>query len=290
MSHDWQDPEAVAFMLDEAKTWAVVGLSGNPRRTAYSIARLLQERGKRIVPIHPDAPTVLGEQGYASLADVPFPIDVVDVFRRSEFAGEFADQAVAIGARAVFFQLGVIDEEAFERTTAAAGADGDGHLSRDRVAATTRTRGAVLDLGCRPARACPDGLVVPGGRAGRALLPVAGAGWAVGEHHRQPGRARVRRGGVAVASPTRSAGGRCAHLDGRLVGGRVVVVASEHRSQHRNRVAARERLAALLREAARPAPAAAPPDPARPGARSAAAWTPSGAAARPRPCAAGSGD
>ena len=119
MSHDWQDPEAVAFMLDEAKTWAVVGLSGNPRRTAYSIARLLQERGKRIVPIHPDAPTVLGEQGYASLAEVPFPIDVVDVFRRSEFAGEFADQAVAIGARAVFFQLGVIDEEAFERTTAA---------------------------------------------------------------------------------------------------------------------------------------------------------------------------
>ena len=97
MSHDWQDPEAVAFMLDEAKTWAVVGLSGNPRRTAYSIARLLQERGKRIVPIHPDAPTVLGEQGYATLADVPFPIDVVDVFRRSEFAGEFADQAVAVG-------------------------------------------------------------------------------------------------------------------------------------------------------------------------------------------------
>ena len=64
---------------------------------------------------------MLGEQGYATLADVPFPIDVVDVFRRSEFAGEFADQAVAIGARAVFFQLGVIDEEAFERTTAAAG-------------------------------------------------------------------------------------------------------------------------------------------------------------------------
>ena len=119
MSHDWQDPEAVAFMLDEAKTWAVVGLSGNPGRTAFSIASLLQRRGKRIVPIHPDAPTVLGEQGYPTLADVPFPIDVVDVFRRSEFAGEFADQAVAVGARAVWFQLGVIDRAAFERTVVA---------------------------------------------------------------------------------------------------------------------------------------------------------------------------
>ena len=106
-------------MLDECETWAVVGLSGNPDRTAYRIAALLQRRGKQIVPIHPDAPTVLGEQGYATLADVPFPIDVVDVFRRSEAAGEFADQAVAVGARAVWFQLGVIDEAAFERTTAA---------------------------------------------------------------------------------------------------------------------------------------------------------------------------
>ncbi len=109
----------VDFMLDECETWAVVGLSGNPDRTAYRIAALLQRRGKQIVPIHPDAPKVLGEQGYATLADVPFPIDVVDVFRRSDAAGEFADQAVAVGARAVWFQLGVIDEAAFERTTAA---------------------------------------------------------------------------------------------------------------------------------------------------------------------------
>ena len=116
---DWQETEAIRFMLDDCETWAVVGLSGNPARTAYSIARLLQQRGKRIVPIHPDAPVVLGEQGYATLADVPFPIDVVDVFRRSSAAGDFADQAVAVGARAVWFQLGVIDEEAFERTAAA---------------------------------------------------------------------------------------------------------------------------------------------------------------------------
>lgn len=113
------DPAAVDFMLDDCETWAVVGLSGNPGRTAYSIARLLQERGKRIVPIHPSAPVVLGEQGYATLADVPFPIDVVDVFRRSEEAGRFADQAVAVGAKAVWFQLGVIDRAALERTRAA---------------------------------------------------------------------------------------------------------------------------------------------------------------------------
>jgi len=62
---------------------------------------------------------VLGEQGYPTLADVPFPIDVVDVFRRSDAAGEFADQAVEIGAKAVWFQLGVVDEDAFERTWAA---------------------------------------------------------------------------------------------------------------------------------------------------------------------------
>jgi predicted CoA-binding protein len=115
----WQDPEAVRFMLDDCTTWAVVGLSGKTSRTAYTIAGLLQQRGKRIVPVHPDAPVVHGEQGYPTLAEIPFPVDVVDVFRRSSAAGEFADQAVAIGARGVWFQLGVIDEAAFARTTKA---------------------------------------------------------------------------------------------------------------------------------------------------------------------------
>ncbi|EOM76083.1 CoA-binding protein [Rhodococcus rhodnii] len=115
----WQDPSAVALMLDDLDTWAIVGLSGDPSKTAYRIAALLQERGKTIVPIHPSAPTVLGAQGYASLADVPFPIDVVDVFRRSESAGPFADEAVRAGAKGVWFQLGVIDEDAFARTTGA---------------------------------------------------------------------------------------------------------------------------------------------------------------------------
>lgn len=124
VSSDWQDPGTVERMLDDLGTWAVVGLSGDPGRTAYSIASLLQSRGKQIVPIHPvfadpGAPAVLGEQGYASLAEVPFAVDVVDVFRRSEAAGEFADQAVAIGAKGVWFQLGVVDEDAFARTTAA---------------------------------------------------------------------------------------------------------------------------------------------------------------------------
>lgn len=116
---DWLDPETIRFLLDDCETWAVVGLSGNPHRTAFSIAQLLQERGKRIVPVHPDAPVVLGEQGYPTLADVPFPVDVVDVFRRSAAAGEFADQAVAVGARGVWFQLGVVDHDAFRRTRAA---------------------------------------------------------------------------------------------------------------------------------------------------------------------------
>jgi predicted CoA-binding protein len=123
MASNWQDPESVRFMLDDCETWAVVGLSGDPSRTAYSIAALLQGRGKRIVPIHPQAADgpfeVLGERGYPTLADVPFPIEVVDVFRRSSAAGPFADEAVAVGAKGVWFQLGVVDEAAFERTTAA---------------------------------------------------------------------------------------------------------------------------------------------------------------------------
>ena len=124
---EWQRSEWVDLMLDECETWAVVGLSGDPSRTAYSIADLLQRHGKRIVPIHPrfadDADArpdeVLGERGYPTLADVPFAVDVVDVFRRSEAAGEFADQAVAVGAKAVWLQLGVVDADAFRRTTAA---------------------------------------------------------------------------------------------------------------------------------------------------------------------------
>ena len=116
---DFRDPEAVAFMLEACETWAIVGLSGDKHRDAYHIAALLQRRGKRIVPVHPKAPTVLGEQGYPTLADIPFPVDVVDVFRRADAAGAHADEAVTIGAKGVWFQLGVVDEDACARVTAA---------------------------------------------------------------------------------------------------------------------------------------------------------------------------
>ncbi|MCM1947394.1 MULTISPECIES: CoA-binding protein [Streptomyces] len=100
-------------------TWAVVGLSSNRERAAYGVAAVLQRFGKRIVPVHPKAETVHGEQGYASLADIPFPVDVVDVFVNSDLAGAVADEAREIGAKAVWFQLGVVDEAAYARTTGA---------------------------------------------------------------------------------------------------------------------------------------------------------------------------
>ena len=113
------DDATVRRLLTEATTWAVVGLGDNPSRAAYGVARFLQSRGKRIVPVHPRAETVHGETGYATLADIPFPVDVVDVFRRSSHAGRTADEAVAIGVDAVWFQLGVVDEEAAQRVRAA---------------------------------------------------------------------------------------------------------------------------------------------------------------------------
>ncbi|WP_035801089.1 CoA-binding protein [Kitasatospora mediocidica] len=107
------------ILTSSGDTWAVVGLSNNTRRAAYGVAQVLQHFGKRVVPVHPKAETVLGEQGYPTLADIPFPVDVVDVFVNSALAGEVADQAVAAGAGAVWFQLDVIDEAAYQRTTAA---------------------------------------------------------------------------------------------------------------------------------------------------------------------------
>jgi predicted CoA-binding protein len=100
-------------------TWAVVGLRDNPARAAYGVAQFLQEHGRRIVPVHRTPEDVFGEPSYARLADVPHPVDVVDVFVNSSLAGAVADEAIAIGAKAVWFQLGVIDEEAAERARAA---------------------------------------------------------------------------------------------------------------------------------------------------------------------------
>lgn len=116
----YADAETVRRILTESgETWAVVGLSTNRARAAYGVAGVLQRFGKRVVPVHPKAEAVHGEPGYASLADIPFPVDVVDVFVNSALAGQVADEAVGIGAKAVWFQLGVIDEAACERTRAA---------------------------------------------------------------------------------------------------------------------------------------------------------------------------
>ena len=116
------DPDGAAEirrLLTGTHTWAVVGLSTNTFRPAYGVARFLQGIGKRIVPVHPRAETVHGEVGYPTLADIPFDVDVVDVFVNSRRAGEIADQALQTKARGVWFQLGVIDEAAAERVRAA---------------------------------------------------------------------------------------------------------------------------------------------------------------------------
>jgi predicted CoA-binding protein len=109
--------DAIRTLLEETSTWAVVGLSPDPRRDSHRIAALLQRRGKRVIPVNPHADEVLGERAYAALSELPdgTAVDVVDVFRRSADAGAHVDEAIAIGARGVWLQLGVIDEAAAQR-------------------------------------------------------------------------------------------------------------------------------------------------------------------------------
>jgi len=109
------DDARVRSLLHDTSVWAVVGLSDSQIRPAYGVARVLQSKGKRIVPIHLTARTVHGERGYATLADAVFElgeIDVVDCFVNSTRVGAVVDQAIAIGAKAVWMQLEVIDEAA----------------------------------------------------------------------------------------------------------------------------------------------------------------------------------
>lgn len=110
--------ETIAQIL-ELKNWAVVGLANNPDRPAFGVAKLLQSKGHQIFPVHPKAETVHGEAGYKSLADIPEKVEVVDCFVNSNLVGAVVDQAIAIGAKAVWLQLGVIDEAAAERAQAA---------------------------------------------------------------------------------------------------------------------------------------------------------------------------
>jgi predicted CoA-binding protein len=110
--------DVVAHLLRDTEVWVVAGLSSDQSRDAYGIARLLQSRGKRIVPVHPRAETVHGEQGYATVQDAVLAVgavDVVDCFVNSRRVGELVDAAIAVGAGAVWLQLGVVDEAAARR-------------------------------------------------------------------------------------------------------------------------------------------------------------------------------
>jgi len=118
--HHRNDPQVARRLLATRARWAVVGLSQNRARVAYGIAQYLREPlGQQIVAVHPRAEEVLGAPGYATLADVPGHVDVVDVFVRSELAGAVVDEAIAIGAGAVWLQLGVVDEAAAARAATA---------------------------------------------------------------------------------------------------------------------------------------------------------------------------
>lgn len=112
MHHNPPDAE-IRDLLKEARTVAVVGLSDKPYRTSHAIARALQDFGYRIFPVNPNLTgPVLGEEPYASVREIPEPVDIVDVFRRSEFVDPVAEDAAAAGAKALWMQLGVINEDA----------------------------------------------------------------------------------------------------------------------------------------------------------------------------------
>jgi uncharacterized protein len=114
-------PETIRRLLTETRTWAVVGCSPDPGRDSHRVARVLRDRGFRVIPVNPNAEEILGERCYPSIAEIPAgeSIDVVDIFRRADQAGAHVDEAIARGARAVWMQLGVIDEAAAERALAA---------------------------------------------------------------------------------------------------------------------------------------------------------------------------
>jgi predicted CoA-binding protein len=116
---DWQDDAVVDRILNTARSIAVVGLSPDPRRPSYRVASYLQRVGYEIIPVNPNIDEVLGERAFASLGEVERGIDLVDVFRRSEFVGSVVDDAIAIGARAIWLQDGVIDEAAANRAVKA---------------------------------------------------------------------------------------------------------------------------------------------------------------------------
>ena len=106
-------------ILESCRTIAVVGLSSNPRRPSYEVALYMQRHGYRIIPVNPQETAVLGEKAYARLEDVPEKIDCVDVFRRPEFVPAIVDSAIAIGAKALWLQLDIVDDACITRARAA---------------------------------------------------------------------------------------------------------------------------------------------------------------------------
>jgi predicted CoA-binding protein len=106
------DDRELRALLGDSATIAVVGLSSKPWRDSHRVARYLQGSGYRVIPVNPGETEVLGEPAYPTLLDVPVPVDVVDVFRRSEHTPEIARQAVQVGAKALWLQLGIVNEEA----------------------------------------------------------------------------------------------------------------------------------------------------------------------------------
>jgi uncharacterized protein len=102
---------AIPDLLRRSKTIAVVGLSSKKFRPSYGVAEYMQAHGYRVIPVNPNEAEVLGEKSYASLEEVPEHIDIVDVFRRSEFVGPLVDSAIRIGAHAIWMQEGVVHED-----------------------------------------------------------------------------------------------------------------------------------------------------------------------------------
>lgn len=113
------EAERISELLKSAKTIAVVGLSDRPYRTSYGVSQYMQSQGYRIIPVNPTIAESLGEKAYPTLSDVPEKIDIVNVFRRSEFVTEVVDEAIRLGVPAIWMQEGVIDEQAAEKARAA---------------------------------------------------------------------------------------------------------------------------------------------------------------------------
>lgn len=116
-----ETPEEIATLLKGAHVTAMVGASANPARDSHEVMAFLQRQGYRVIPVNPGlaGQQLLGETVVASLADIEEPVDIVDIFRNSEAAGAAVDEAIAIGAKAVWMQLGVINEDAAARAEAA---------------------------------------------------------------------------------------------------------------------------------------------------------------------------